>query len=62
MGLVEVAGTAAGVPFRSPFDHVPCLCSRLVVEEWREHSRTPHWHEIYRESFSTPFYVDDGSE
>ena len=61
MGLAEVAGTATGVPFRSPFAGIPCLCSRLTVEEWRKDTRADHWHEIYGETFSTPFFVEDST-
>lgn len=61
MGLVEVAGRAQGVSFPSPFAGIPCLCSRLVVEEWREDTRGNHWHELYGKTFSTPFYVEDGT-
>lgn len=61
IGLVEVCGTATGVPFTSPFAGIPSLCSTLVVEEWREGPKAAHWHEIYGESFSTPFQVEDGT-
>ena len=61
MGLVEVAGTAAGVPFASPFSSIPCFCSRLIVEEWSEDSRASSWQEIYEGTFSAPFYVEDGT-
>jgi len=61
MGLVEVVGHAEGTPFASPFAGIPCLCSTVVVEEWREDARAPHWHELYGRRFSVPFYVDDGT-
>jgi hypothetical protein len=61
MGLVEVTGTVSGTPFASPFGSIPCVCSTLIVEEWRKDSKADHWHEIYGRSFSTPFYVEDST-
>ena len=62
MGLVEVKGRAVGAaPIRSPFAGIPCFCSRVVIQEWTRISKNEGWSDVYRKTFSTPFYVDDGT-
>ncbi|MCL6566510.1 MAG: E3 ubiquitin ligase family protein [Acidobacteriia bacterium] len=60
MGLVEVAGRAAGnttVP--SGIGQVPCYCSQIMIERYERRGKSSRWVTVHKENLGIPFYVED---
>ncbi len=60
MGLVEVAGRAAGeatVP--SLIGQVPCFFSQLEIERYQRRGKSSRWVTVHKEKLGIPFYVED---
>lgn len=60
MGLVEVAGRAAGddtVP--SLIGQVPCYYSQIEIDRYERRGKRSRWVRVHKENLGIPFYVED---
>lgn len=60
MGLVEVAGRAAGEATVPSFiGQVPCYCSQIEIERYQSRGKHSEWVTVHKEQLGIPFYVQD---
>jgi len=62
MGLVEVAGRAAGEKtMPSLIGHLPSYCSQILIERYEKRGKNHRWVTVHKRTAGIPFFLEDNT-